>query len=346
MGQDLRSHGVAPILDFMPILMPIASGKGGVGKSVVAANLAFQLSRLGKTVILADMDWGGSNAHTLLGLKANQAGVGEFISNKDSHLDSLVVPLAEPHLFFLPGDGLIPGTANMRYFRKVRLIKELKELTSDYVILDLGAGTHFNTIDLFLACGRGFVITSPEPTAILNAYGFIKTALYRLLHSSLPSKHPGRAIIQDFFNNRLDRAITPPSISTKGGMSVLYEQIDHLDPSAATRLKEIQARFYPRIIVNMGKEIQELTLGGRLRQVCTRHLELPIEYSAFIPWDDGVRDSIMARTLIGRSNPSSPFSKAISNLARKLCTSHLTETRVPIEDFSDLKALAEETETE
>lgn len=63
----------------MTNLLPIASGKGGVGKSSYAVNLATVLAQKGKNVILADFDFGGANLHTLLGLKNNRAGLGNFI---------------------------------------------------------------------------------------------------------------------------------------------------------------------------------------------------------------------------------------------------------------------------
>lgn len=297
----------------MPILLPLASGKGGVGKSAVAANLAWQLSQAGKTIILVDLDWGGSNAHTMLGLKNNHPGMDLFIKDKTVHLDQLVVPLDDSHLFFIPGDGLVPGTANMPFIRKQRLIKELKTLTADYVILDMGAGTHFNTVDVFLACGMGLVMTTPEPTSILNAYSFLKTALYRLLRSAVATKHPARPIINDFFAGRIE-SVTPD----KHALATMLGQIEALDPETARHLQELHGRFMPRIIVNMGKEVQELSQGGRLRQICSRHLGINIEYIAYIPWDDEVRKSIMNRSLLSKSLPDSSFSKAIAGVSMRI----------------------------
>jgi flagellar biosynthesis protein FlhG len=323
----------------MPVLLPIASGKGGVGKSVISANLAFQLAKLGKTVILADMDWGGANAHTIIGIKNSHSGIGDFANDKTIKLADLVVPLPDPHFFFLPGDGLIPGTANMSYFRKSRLIKELKALTADIVILDLGAGTHYNTVDLFLACQLGFIVTSPEPTAILNAYSFIKTALFRLLQANLPSKHPGRPLIYDFFCRHQEQL---PNGS--GGIEKLFNAIAALDADAAGKLRRLHGDFCPRIMVNMGKEIQELALGGRLRQVCTRHLSVGIDYIAFVPWDEAVRPSIIDRQLLGRSAPEAPFVKSMVAIARKIAGTNFEALKAPINDYADLQQLAEEFE--
>lgn len=319
----------------MPVLIPLASGKGGVGKTVISVNLAYQIARRGKTVVLADMDWGGSNAHTLLGLKNTNPGVGTFVSKKDSHLSELILPLEQEHMFFIPGDGLIPGTANMSFIRKQRLIKELRGLTADYVLLDMGAGTTYNTVDVFLACNQGFVVTTPEPTAILNAYSLIKTALFRLLSTSVPAKSPVRALISDFFGARIEGT----------GLPALLEQVDEIDPEASIVIRERASRFVPRVVINMGKAVQELSLGGRLRQICEKHLGVRIEYIAFVPWDDDVRASIIDRKLLSQTRADGSFSRAVSTIAERICTRGFDELPPPFENFEDLQSLADDAAT-
>jgi len=61
-------------------IIPVASGKGGVGKSVIAANMSLALAQSGKSTVAMDLDLGGSNLHTLLGIKNTQAGIGNFLS--------------------------------------------------------------------------------------------------------------------------------------------------------------------------------------------------------------------------------------------------------------------------
>ena len=65
-----------------PIIIPIASGKGGVGKTVLAINLSFALAELGKNVILVDLDFGGANIHTCLGYESAPDGIGNFLNDK------------------------------------------------------------------------------------------------------------------------------------------------------------------------------------------------------------------------------------------------------------------------
>lgn len=319
----------------MSIVLPFASGKGGVGKSLLAANLADRLAALGKSVILADLDWGGSNAHTLLGILNTHAGIGDYMLDKQRRLDDLVVPLDVPGLGFIPGDGRVAGAANLPFVRKRTLIRELAALEADYVVLDLGAGTHFNTVDLFLTSHLGFVVTSPEPTAVLNAYAFLKTALYRLLAQSVPAKSEARELLRSYFTGRGFQG-------GREGLEAVLAQIRALSPGHAEKLAAAFARLRPRIVLNMRLEAEDLTLGARLRQVCESQLGVAIEYVALVPWDPAVRASVIDRKLLARHEPSSPFSRAVASLA-KLIVERGFPDPPPLGTFDDLEALDLET---
>ncbi|MCG8477653.1 MAG: P-loop NTPase, partial [Spirochaetales bacterium] len=82
----------------MQYLIPIASGKGGVGKSILAANLGIALAQQQKTVVLVDLDLGGSNLHTILGIRNRHAGIGHFIYRQAASLEELVVEMQQERL--------------------------------------------------------------------------------------------------------------------------------------------------------------------------------------------------------------------------------------------------------
>ena len=99
----------------MGVLIPIGSGKGGVGKTVFAANLGVVLASRGKTVVLVDLDLGGANLHTCLGVRNTHPGVGSIVWKKEKRLENLIVPTGVDRLFLVPGDNLLPGTANLDF---------------------------------------------------------------------------------------------------------------------------------------------------------------------------------------------------------------------------------------
>lgn len=142
----------------MAVLIPVAGGKGGVGKSVLSLNLAVTLAQQCKKTILVDLDLGGANLHTLLGLKNNQAGIGTFITKQETDFSNLLQATGIPNLQFIAGDCLYPGVANMDFFTKCKIIRNLQSLDADYVLLDLGAGSTYNIVDFFITTNDGIII--------------------------------------------------------------------------------------------------------------------------------------------------------------------------------------------
>jgi flagellar biosynthesis protein FlhG len=161
----------------MPIIISIASGKGGVGKSVIAANLALLLAKQGKRVTLADLDVGGSDIHILFGHMNPPLTLTDFLNRRVERLEDIVQALPfHPGLTLIPGTGDTLATANMPYAKKKRLIRHLKDLPADIVVVDIGAGTGYHALDFFLMADCHVTVATPDPTSVLDLYRFIKLA--------------------------------------------------------------------------------------------------------------------------------------------------------------------------
>ena len=129
-------------------IIPIASGKGGVGKSLISANLAIALGKAGKKVILADFDLGASNLHLVIGQQAPKAGLGTFLTGQ-SKFEDIILQTEYENVSFIPGDSEIPGLSLLKSEQKSQIIKKFQQFDADYLIIDLGAGTHLNILDFF-----------------------------------------------------------------------------------------------------------------------------------------------------------------------------------------------------
>ncbi|HUX49315.1 MAG TPA: P-loop NTPase [Spirochaetia bacterium] len=316
----------------MAYVIPVASGKGGVGKTIFSANLGVALARFGKTVILADLDLGASNLHTCLGIRNNHAGIGSFVTGMSQSLEELVTETSEPRLYLISGDGLVPGVANLPYFRKARLIKQLDLLVADFVILDLGAGSAYNTVDFFLASPHGIVVTTSETTAILNAYSFLKTTLYRLLYRSFPARSAERMIIGDFVNGRIEGA----DVSFR----TLVERLSAHDESSAQTAANHLSAFRPSVVLNMARNTTDLGLGGKLRQIVKRNLSVDVEYVGLLPYDSAVGDALNRQITVASAHPESPFSQALNAVAKSLMRGRPTASIQLYLDDEDLHGLA------
>jgi flagellar biosynthesis protein FlhG len=321
----------------MARLLPIASGKGGVGKSVIAANLGLALSRAERTVVLVDLDLGGSNLHTCLGIKNKHPGLGSLVWKKERSLSDLLVEAGFDRLWFVPGDGLLPGTANLDWFAKKRILKELEALPADFIILDLGAGSSYNVVDFFLASGEGIVIVRPEITSVLNAYALLKTVAFRLLSRSFPDRSPGRAAVQEF------------AAVKNEGAGISFLEFAH---ELAARFPEGRAAFErlsslrPRAIMNIGKEASDAELGYRLRDIAAKNLGVCVEFAGYLLDDPGVPASVAARRPLLDMDPDAPFSRGIRAIATRLASSPAAVSLSLHEGEDDLSALIDEGMTE
>ena len=115
-------------------IIPIASGKGGVGKSFLAANLSIALAGLGKKVIASDLDFGGSNLHTCFGMHNTYPGLGDYLRAHYGKLEDLLVETNTYNLQFLPGDARSPFMANMHHAQKLKLVQNLRKLNFEFLI--------------------------------------------------------------------------------------------------------------------------------------------------------------------------------------------------------------------
>lgn len=291
-------------------MIPVGSGKGGVGKTVFSANLGAVLAGKGKTVVLVDLDLGGANLHTCLGVKNRNPGVGSIVWKKEKRLENLVVGTGLERLFLVPGDNLLPGTANLDFFTKRRIMKELNELTADYVIVDLGAGASYNIVDFWLMAPNGIVVTTPEIPAILNAYAFLKTAAYRLLFRSFSKGSEERERIAEFVVERVEG-------QGETFLSFAERLAEGGGAAGAKALAEIR-KLRPRVVVNMGSGQGDATISQRLRDISARNLGIGMEYIAYIMRDPEVSASLSARSPLASSAPDSAFVRGVRMAADRV----------------------------
>lgn len=319
-------------------ILPIASGKGGVGKSTIAVNLAIILARLGKKILLCDFDFGGANLHTLLGLKNSHAGMGNFIYKQTSELTDLMQETSAPNLKFISGDCLYPGTANMETFIKNKIIKKLNQLEDfDYVILDLGAGAAYNTLDFYLLTYNSILVTSPELTSILNAYSFLKAAAFRFFMRQFKAKSAERKFINDYLKNSASGTET-------SFLDLISKTAEKFNESCQKPLEELK-KYRPQVIVNMGETDQDLEMAKRLRKLVRDKLGIQMDFVGFLPRDKKVSYAIALRTPLAVSDPECAFVKGIKSSVDRILEHSYNYNK--LEDFEtsdgkDLEILSKE----
>jgi len=292
-------------------IIPIASGKGGVGKSLVAANLAIALAQAGKNVVLADLDLGGSNLHLILGLRGIPVGIGTWINDPTLDFEDIIVDTDIDTLRFIPGDSEIPGMANLKPSQKRSLIKCLMGLSrTDILVIDLGAGTSANTIDFFLMSGHGIIITTPTLTATLTAYFFLKNAVFRILETSF--EKGSWAEIQ------FHKLIAGGSALQKMYIPKFLERIKEKDPASYAAYKKASVNFQPRFIFNMLEDPKDVEKANKVRRSCQQYLGYDLEHLGVIYRDETQDIALAARLPVVLYKPQSVLSQAIYRIADKI----------------------------
>ncbi|HKA13545.1 MAG TPA: P-loop NTPase [Myxococcota bacterium] len=292
-----------------PRLIPFGGGKGGVGKTFVAANLATTLAKAGHRVVAVDGDLEGANLHTALGVTRPRNSVAEYAAEREEDVRKLLEETPIPNLRLIAATR--PNLANPQpsHALRVRFVRALRTLDADFVFIDLGAGADSTVMDYFMVCDDGVVVIAPEPTSVENAYAFMRAAFYRRLKLSMISTDV-RKVIALAMDERNERGIRTPLD--------LLREVKTLDTEEAHRFVEVMRAFRPRIIVNDVRSAEDIRLGFSVRSVCRKYFAIDAEYLGYVNHDAAARASVRARRPLVDSDPRSDAAVYLARIARKL----------------------------
>ncbi|MCB2187364.1 MAG: P-loop NTPase [Deltaproteobacteria bacterium] len=293
-----------------PIILPVGGGKGGIGKSSVAANLALALARLDHPVTVVDADLGGSDLHILLGLDNDRPGLGEVLTSRELTLDQVVYPVLEPRLFFVPGDAMMVATANPSFQKKRKTLHALRSLPGQFALLDLGSGTAITVMDFYLTSPLSLVVMLPERPAVLNTFNFLRNAVFRALERIFRDNSRTKKLLQEF-----------QARSRGPGQSRLRQLAAALEdaaPGQGARAQRAVARWRPKLILNRVRRVEDFVYARQLERWATEDLGLNLEVLGFIPEDDLAREAAAGGHPALDLDPRSPFARAIALLALKI----------------------------
>lgn len=291
-------------------LIPIAAGKGGVGKSLIAANVGIALAEMGYPTIVADMDLGGSNLHSFLGLPNRYPGIGDFLRVRNAELHELLVPTQTPNLKWLPGDGRMPFMANIPYAQKVKLISHVRQLPAKYILLDLGGGTTFNTLDFFRVSNRGILVVTPDYPSIMSLLAFLKHLLLRTIERKFAGEHRIRETLAAFYKESMVREAT--------NMEALRSRLTSIDEEAGAQVKALYNSCRPRIIFNRVEKPEEIEISPQIDRSLAEALSLKADYFGLVFEDPGIRKSMKMRAPFLLSADDGPATKSIRKIAERI----------------------------
>jgi len=277
----------------------VGGGKGGVGKSVVSMMLGSMLARKGEKVILVDADLGGSNLHTLAGIRYPIYTLADFMQRRVENIKDVVMLTPIKNLQLICGADDILGLANPKHAQKERVFNNLKKLDADMILLDLGAGTSYTAMDFFLYAPNKLLIFTPQITSIQNAYGFIKSSLFRLIIRTFSKDGMSMELINELVHQEENGGID--------SIAKLQEAFSSLGTEAQGKLDDCLKQFNINLIVNMVRTQSEQNVGNIVKDVAKNYLGITPEYLGYVDHDRILESSI--------NNMTTYLSKSVDSLA-------------------------------
>ena len=292
-----------------PEIVVVGGGKGGVGKTCFSVNTAVEIARRGWRVVLMDADLSCSNVETVLGFRSNVR-LDDFFNQKGAKsLREIVCDTPYANLRLIPGTSGLMDVANPRFQQKVALIRELRKLDADLVIVDLDAGAHLNTLDFFLMTNtNGVLVITPERTSIDNAFKFLRAALFRRIERFYQSPEVGFLLkrnqtLNDFLVSIRRADCFPP---------VLKEQL-------CRELLALAQAFKPKIVVSKANNAYEAKIAANILTKYTRqHLSIEPDILGFVYFDKCVSEAVNAGVPFVVGEPRRKISGCIVDMANRL----------------------------
>jgi flagellar biosynthesis protein FlhG len=288
-----------------PRVVAIGGGKGGVGKSLVAANVGIFLATLGKRVILVDAAFGAANLHIFTGVLRPSRSLSEVFIGSAPRLADLAVPTHVPGVRLIGGVNDPPWVAEPGPARVGILVEQLHELPADWVVVDLGPGLASPGLEILLAADVQIIVAVPDPTSIELMHRFVKAAFLRSLER--------RGL------SHLAAAVSREPRYLEGGAPSALDVYLRAVSDRVTDVEELHAAilgFSPHLVINSARSKSDMELGRAVASVARRRLGTPIRYLGHLEYDEAVWASTRRRRPLLIEHPETRIAKCFERVAR------------------------------
>jgi flagellar biosynthesis protein FlhG len=261
----------------------IGGGKGGVGKSIVASNLALAIAQTGARVVLVDCDLGAANQHVLFGVDRPKPGIQGLLDRKIDSLDEGLTPTPHPNLSLVAGTGAAMGAANINHGEKQRVIRRIRAITADVVLIDVGAGVSFNVLDFFEIGSQRLLVVTPQVTSIQTAYSFLKGSVLRTLHH-----HAEKA-------SELELLAPASKSGENEKVSQILARVREQSPALADSIDHILANFGAQLVGNQVFESSQNGIFHAITRMIQSFLGITVPILGTIHASRRIRESVNLR---------------------------------------------------
>jgi flagellar biosynthesis protein FlhG len=303
-----------------PALWALAGGKGGVGRTLLAANMGIQMARMGKRVAAVDLDFQGPSLHTYLGFSSASRTLEELLDKEEASLPSLLLDTSVSGLKLLAG---VPRTldAQQRGILLERFLSRAPSLPVDVVLVDCGSGRSPEILDLVRSSASGILVTTPEPAAFESLHSFAESLIQRVLECRLSAEDREKLAIAESLL-QVDGAGRPSFRSA-------VERLRSEGAEACARITDALRPLRLRLILNQIRGDADGEVAALLRSSFEKFFGLELKATGTVEYDLSVLQSVQKRKPLAQQYPNSPATQGIERSVSALLTPLRDATEPP-----------------
>jgi flagellar biosynthesis protein FlhG len=307
----------------------LAGGKGGVGRTLLTANLGIQLARSGRRVVLVDLDLQGANLQACLGYQRLPRSLADLASGKVALLSETACETPTTHLRLV--GGLQRGELRDDPVAFVRQVAEqFPSLSADHVIVDCGSGRSPATVAAFAESDIGILVTTPEPAALESVYLFAEAHLRWCLVRALTGE------VMTAAEAKLRHAgIEPRTLSFRA----LMTHLGRLDPASRDAVTDMVRRTRLELLLNQVRGEADEEAAACLQSGFRKCFGLSLHTAGVIEHDLSILQAVQKRRPLSQQYPNAASTRGIARAAARLLSVAIGPARDAAEEWEDLDAI-------
>lgn len=300
-------------------IIAIGGAKGGTGKSIFATNLSVFLSQKGYSTIAVDLDLGGANLALYLGEQyILDRTINDYLRKKYVSLEEIIIQSSYgPGL--IGGDSSELGAANIHYAQKIKLVRAIKSLDADFIVLDLGGDISYNMLDFFLLGDYSLVISTRDSASYIGAYQFIKTALYRKINRLSYSVSEDEKDIDPRLCSILKKCTVANGQPMSQSILSLLDSVVENDPFDIPQVLKMIISFNPHLILNKTPSILHANqVANTISDLAKRYLSIAINCPGHINKYSEIENNLRNNIPLVAQDPEGNMAKELSKIVDNL----------------------------
>lgn len=294
------------------LVIAVAGGKGGVGKSCFVANFGTALAMFGRQVVLVDADIGAANLHTIIGVPYPAKTLEDFLQDRVPDLSGALVATPTPNLRLLSSASDFLAIASPDYRERQKLFRGIQKLSTEIIMFDISAGTHQRALDFFSLAPLGILILEPIPTSIENAFSFLKNLLLRSLL---------RLFYHDAETKRfIMHAIDPRHEGKILQFDQLLTSLEQIEGEKIARFRAdfAEDKYKLGIVLNAVRDAQQYAIADKFTRIVKRYLGINVVTIGTLPYERYMDAAIVQRTPFIVKYPDSGYTQNMRKIAESL----------------------------